>query len=236
MKQRIHVPELIDLGPPHYTPEEYHDCLRQLGRIGRYLGGNRATLKLFKTLDAPPTSILDVGCGGGFFTLQLAKTYPKAHVEGIDISEEAISYANQLLAEHQQKNGVSNLTFTLPKTPELNSPPNSYDVVTSTLVCHHLTDAQIIQFLQKSVAVAKEAVIINDLHRHPLAYSSFSFIAPLFFQNRLIVHDGLLSIRKSFTRSDWESLLSQAEIPSHAYSLSWHWPFRWGLVIFPKKL
>ncbi len=234
MTNRIHTPELIDLGPPHYTQEEYSDCLHQLGRIGKYLGGNRATLWGFNTLSKSPQSILDVGCGGGQFTIQLAKYYPNARVKGIDISADAIQFAQQKLS--QEPLPLPNITFTIPSTPELNEPDKSYDVVTATLVCHHLSDEAIIQFLKKSTLVAKQAVIINDLHRHPLARLSFSLISPLCFPNRLIAHDGLLSIQRAFTKKNWISYLQQADIPSHAYSLTWHWAFRWILIIYPGKI
>lgn len=234
MKERLNALEIIDLGPEHYTQEEYNDCLHQLGRIGKYLGGNRSTLRLFNSLSRQPKSILDVGCGGGQFTMQLARAYPSATIRGIDISTQAIHYANKLLDKSSKR--ISNVTFSVPETPELNEPPKSFDVVTATLVCHHLSDIQLIQFLQKSVVVAKQAVIINDLHRHPFAYKAFSIIAPVFFPNRLIVHDGLLSIQRSFTRKDWIRILTQAQIPPTAYSLSWHWPFRWVLAIYPKKM
>lgn len=233
MKTRSQTPELIDLGPSYYTEKEYHDCLFQLSRIGKYLGGNRATLQKFRSLSPSPTSILDVGCGGGFFTLMLAKAYPHAHVVGIDISQAAVDYAKEMLAKDAPP--VTNLTFSVPPTPELTEPPKSYDVVTATLVCHHLTDVQIVQFLRSALSTAKRAVIINDLHRHPIAYGTFSIIAPLFFPNRLICHDGLLSIRRSFTRKDWIALLEQAKIPTSSYTLTRHFPYRWVLVIFPEK-
>jgi 2-polyprenyl-3-methyl-5-hydroxy-6-metoxy-1,4-benzoquinol methylase len=221
---RSYQPEWIDLGPAYYSLDEYQDCLYQLDRIGRLLGGDRATWSAFKRLPFSPQSIIDVGCGGGFFTLKLGKRYPQAQIIGTDLSTEAIAFAKN----HPR---LPNVKFIIPSCPELDFPPKSVDIVTSTLVCHHLTDEQLIDFLKRACRVAKKAVIFNDLHRHFLATASFGMITPFVFRNRLIFHDGLLSIQRAFTKKDWMTLLQAAEIPSSCYSVTWHWAFRWIVSI-----
>ena len=99
---RNHTPEYIDIGPECYTEEEYNCCLKQLGKIGRLLGGDRASFSAFSKLRDLPGSILDVGCGGGYFTKALAKKFPKANVLGIDYSSSAIDFA-------KKENGANNL-------------------------------------------------------------------------------------------------------------------------------
>lgn len=232
MSKRSQTPEWIDLDPPCYTKEEYLGCLIQLERIGRFLGGDRATFWAFNQLKKSPTSILDVGCGGGQLAIKLAKRYPDSSVKGIDLSLDAIEYAKRQL----KKESGLRVKFCMPPAAELNEPPKSFDVVTSTLVCHHLSDEEIIGFIKKSVQVAKEAVIINDLHRHLLATCGFFALAPLFFSNRLIFHDGLISIKRAFKRKDWIEYLLAADIPPHAWSLTWHPFFRWILIIYPSRI
>lgn len=228
MKDRIYTPELIDLGPSHYTLPEYEDCLRQLGRIGKIMGGDRATFDAIDRLPSAPSSILDVGCGGGAFTIRLAKRYPKAKVVGVDISAEAIAYANKQLKNQPH---LPNLLFQLADKPSLDYSPKQFDVVTATLVCHHLNDTELVAFLKEAVRVAGQAVIMNDLHRHPLASGSFAMIAPILFPNRLIWHDGLLSIKRAFKRDDWVRYLEAADISSDKVFLTWQWAFRWILSI-----
>jgi 2-polyprenyl-3-methyl-5-hydroxy-6-metoxy-1,4-benzoquinol methylase len=232
MKKRLNQPEWIDLGPHYYTQKEYQDCLYQLDRIGRFLGGDQASFWAFKQIPGSIKSILDVGCGGGLFTQRLAKNYPQCQATGIDISQTAIQFANEQLDPLLS----SRVNFIRPSSPRLDYPPDSFDVVTTTLVCHHLKDEEIIDFLQKACSVASKGVIINDLHRHFLATASFSCMAPLFFRNRLIIHDGLISIRKAFKKSDWISYLKTACIPPQAYSITWHPFFRWIIIIYPDRV
>jgi len=217
--QRSEEPELIDLGPPHYNPEEYQSCLDQLDRVGKYLGGDRASLKTLQKLSFTPQSILDVGCGGGGFTQKLGSVYKEAVVKGIEISHDAVTLA-------KKHNTYSNVSFDYCNLSDV--PSKSYDVVISTLVCHHLSDDDLIHFLKESLRVAKHKVIVNDLHRHPLAWLGFSVTAPLLFRNRLITHDGLLSIKRAFKRQDWDRYLHALKVQG---DLVWHWPFRWILTL-----
>lgn len=221
--------ELLDLGPSYYTQEEYENCLNQLARIGRFLGGDKASLKIFHKLPKPQT-ILDIGCGGGHFTLKLAEQFPKAQVKGIDISSQAIEFAQK----HLQARSLKNIRFETSPSSHLPFDSNSYDIVTSTLVYHHLEDSQLINLLKNSYRIAKKFVIINDLHRHWLAYSGFALIAKLFFPNRLIFNDGLLSIQRAFKKRDLLHYLDSAEIPLSCCSITWHWAFRWIICIKKK--
>ena len=229
ISQRSHEPEWIDLGPSHYTPLEYRDCLYQLDRIGRFLGGDRATFWALKRLKISSSSILDVGCGGGLFTMRLAARYPKAAVLGIDISQEAIAFAQEHLKQFQPP--LLNVQFLVPPSPELDDFSDQMDVVMATLVCHHLSDQELISFLKQACRIAKHAVILNDLHRHPLAPLGFAMLVPFLFRNRLIWHDGLLSIQRAFTSQDWWSFLEAADIDKRYCTVTWHYAFRWIITI-----
>lgn len=233
LNQRSYQPEWMDLGKDYYTPSQYRDCLFQLDRIGRFLGGDKATFWALKQLPNPPTSILDVGCGGGLFTLRLAKYYSDTKVIGMDISQDAIAFAQERLNEEPFPS--KNIQFIVPDSPQLNE-NDCFDIVMATLVCHHLSDQELVSFIQQACKVAKQSVIFNDLHRHPLASLGFAALVPFLFPNRMIYHDGLLSIRRSFTRHDWKNLLKAAGIDEEYYTLTWHWAFRWIMMIDVAKM
>lgn len=226
LSNRSREPELIDLGIPHYTAAEYRECHDQLGRIGRFLGGDQATFKALNGLKFIPESILDVGCGSGQFTIRLAERYPHVKVKGTDISGEAIEIARENLKKVQ--NRLPHLQFSSHYLHEI---PERFDIVTATLMTHHLSDQELISFLGQACRTAKRAVVLNDLHRHVLASLSFNLIAPLLFPNRLIKHDGSLSIKRAFTRQDWWNYLEAAGIDKKACRVTWHWAFRWIVTI-----
>lgn len=210
--------EFIDLGPSHYTVEEYEDCLNKLDHVGRWLGGHAANFEALKRFK--PSSILDVGCGGGLFTIAMARRYPQANVVGIEVNPLAIAFAKR------QKDLPPNISFELCQ----DLPETKFDVVISTLVCHHLDDESLVAFLKKAKKIAAKGVIINDLHRHPLALIGFQAISPIFFRNRLVLHDGPLSVKRALTRKEWEGFLAQAGIAN--YTIHWRWAFRWLVEIW----
>ena len=143
---------------------------------------------------------------------------------GLDISETAIALAQQ------RKGLIAQVTFQLQPEATLALPPQSVDIVLTTLVCHHMDDDDLVLFLQTAFQAARKAVIINDLHRHPVAYWFYKILSPCLFRNRLITHDGLVSIQRSFTRAEWRQLLKQAHI--RHYQIKWGFPFRWSVVLW----
>jgi len=180
-------------------------------------------------MDPPPESILDVGCGSGTLAIKLAQLYPDAKIVGIDLNPVAIQFAQRqrvLICPP-----LNHLVFECRKEERLLEPSKSYDVVMATLVCHHLTDKALIDFISNACRIAKKRVILNDLHRHPLALFLFRMISPVFFRNRLIQHDGPLSIQRAFKYHEWVELLAKAGIAPSSYRIRWHWAFRWIVEI-----
>ncbi len=225
MQQRSKEKELMDLGPPFYTHEEYVDCLKILFKVNKMLGFFSSTVKLLKRFP-DDASLLDVGCGGGLFLLHLSKIYPDMKLVGIDVSGLAIAQAQQELIRWNQ----TNVKFHLQLKLALDLARNSVDIVLTTLVCHHMDDDDLPRFLQNAFQAARMVVIINDLHRHVLAYWFYKKFSRILFRNRLISHDGLVSIQRSFTRAELQRILQRANISS--YEIKWRFPFRWQVVLW----
>ena len=223
MKKRSTEKELMDLGPEFYTHQEYRDCLKKLGVIGKWLGGNRATLWALRSLDNIFRSIIDVGCGNGALAHMFAQKFSNVRVVGVDIDQDAIKAA-------QEKPGTSNLTFQHQKNTSLLSLGQIYDVVHICLVCHHMTDDELVQFLVECKTVARKAIVINDLQRSLISYMLFWVVSPLFF-NRMTRYDGLLSIKRGFRKAELKNYLKQAGFAEHQYTITWHWAFRWVVVV-----
>ena len=231
LTQRAPEKELIDLGPDYYTPEEYVDCQEKLFKVNKYLGIFRDTVKFLKRFTQPIT-VLDYGCGGGLFLLNLSRNFPQMQLTGVDISDEAITTANTKLAAWKKVYLLENVSFQLISSTNANLAKTNSDVILSNLVCHHLDDEALIIFLQQLHQQAHLAVLLNDLHRHRIAYYFYKILCPLLFNNRLMLHDGLISIRKGFTRREWITLLGKTKIKN--YQIKWRFPFRWRVILWKK--
>jgi ubiquinone/menaquinone biosynthesis C-methylase UbiE len=76
-------------------------------------------------------TLVDVGCGTGTFALALKERRPDAHVVGVDGDEE-------ILAMAQAKTGAAGIEWREGLAQELPVERGSADVVTISLVLHHL--------------------------------------------------------------------------------------------------
>lgn len=226
LTQRSQEVEWMDLGLEYFTQDEYQHCLQQLFKVNKLLGIFTDTIKQLRFL-SPTISVLDIGCGGGFFLLALHKRFPHMSLKGIDICPSAIAVANQALSAHPTIPAQA-VSFQLQRHKSLDEVTQPIDVILATLVCHHMSDEELIQFLLQASQMAKK-IIINDLQRSFLAQGFYAVLSPLLFRNRLITHDGLISIRRGFKRKELYRLLQAASI--RHYQIKWRFPFRWQIII-----
>ena len=204
----------------------FRDTLDKLEIINRFLGGNSVTIKGLKKLlknqsKNKTITIVDLGCGNGDVLRDVSKFGRKNNYSfkliGIDANPAAIDYARELSKEY------SELSF---KTIDILSEDfkkQSYDVVLCTLFLHHLKNEELISFLKTTTDKAKIGVVVNDLHRHKLAYYLFKLIG-FFIKNKMVRQDGLTSVLRAFKREDLENIAK--EIKVH-FSIEWKWAFRY---------
>jgi SAM-dependent methyltransferase len=115
----------------HYTHGHHDSVLRTHSR--RTVENSAAYL--IPELRAGLT-VLDVGCGPGTITVDLARRIAPGHVTGIDASAEVIDKANALATEQ----GVQNVTFQTGDAYALGFADASFDVVHVHQTLHHLAD------------------------------------------------------------------------------------------------
>lgn len=80
--------------------------------------------------------LLDVGCGPGTISADLAKLVAPGHVRGIDISADVIELARSTYEDQ----GLDNLSFAVDDVYALSSSDLSFDVVYAHQVLQHLSD------------------------------------------------------------------------------------------------
>ena len=90
-----------------------------------------------------------------------------------------------------------------------------------------MDDAELAGFIGWMQATAGHGWLINDLHRHRLAWLGFQALAWIFGWHPIVAHDGALSVRRAFGRADWNKLLKSADIRAE---VRWHVPFRWTVA------
>ncbi|MCH9769914.1 MAG: methyltransferase domain-containing protein [Gammaproteobacteria bacterium] len=224
--QRSNELEWMDQAETIVSLAQYQDALTKLAKVGRWLGGDAVTFKELEYIRHSPQKIIDLGCGGGYFTLQLAKKYPQAEVLGLDIDSRAIAFAKK-----KQQIQVNNLSFILCESANLAAYLKNCDIMTASLMCHHLTDEALVELIVLARKNVRQAIIFNDLQRHLLAYLGYGCCAPLMFWNRMITHDGLISIKRAFHRADWLRVFNRAGLDPSNYMVRWYFPFRWGVSI-----
>jgi len=111
--------------------------------------------------------ILDIGCGGGLLSLPLARL--GARVTGVDIVEESIAVAQQILPAHLR----DSLQFRCVSAEQLvNEDGNvgTYDAVVLSEVLEHVTDWQALIANAAELLKPQGHLFITTLNRTPAAY------------------------------------------------------------------
>ena len=206
------------------------DTLDKLEKINRWLGGNLMTVKtLKKVLKNHPKeqelTIADIGCGHGDILRDVAKfgrkNGYKMKLIGMDANPTAIAYANELSVE------FSELSFMTEDVFSEAFKDRRFDVVLATLFLHHFKEDPLVSFLGNTLKQTKIAIVVNDLHRHKLAYYLFMLLS-VFIKNNMIIEDGLTSVLRGFKRKELVKISQRIQVKSQ---ISWKWAFRFQWII-----
>ncbi|MCD9016367.1 methyltransferase domain-containing protein [Parachryseolinea silvisoli] len=216
--------------------EVVHQTLRELEFINKWLGGNAVTITALERLlkDCPTTgtiTIVDLGCGGGEMLRIVhqwaAKKAIPVKLIGIDANPHIIAFAEQNLQNLPEIEFLSLDIF----SKEFKN--LRFDVVLGTLFYHHFNDDQLTAFFKNLRDQATKGIIINDIHRHPLAYYSIKWLTTLFSRSPMVKFDAPLSVLRAFKKKEMARILKNAGIQD--FHLQWKWAFRWRVIINLRK-
>ncbi len=211
------------------------DTLDKLENINRWLGGNLVTVNGLKAMLLNQTkeqeiTIVDIGCGHGDILRDVAKFGRKNKYNfkliGIDANPTAIEYANELSTDFPE------LSFETQDIFSEEFKNRKFDVVLATLFLHHFKEDQLVSFLQNTLKQTKIGIVVNDLHRHKLAYYLFMLLS-IFIKNKMIIEDGLTSVLRGFKRKDLVNISQKLNIKPE---ISWKWAFRFHWMLKSPKL
>jgi hypothetical protein len=85
----------------------------------------------------------------------------------------------------------------------------------------------LVSFLENTLKQTKIGVVVNDLHRHTLAYYLFMLLS-VFIKNKMIIEDGLTSVLRGFKRKDLVDLSKKLQVKP---LISWKWAFRYQWIL-----
>jgi ubiquinone/menaquinone biosynthesis C-methylase UbiE len=131
---------------------------QELGRA-RLVGGlqertiERSVPELLPYLK-PGMNVLDVGCGPGTLTMEVAKIVAPGRVVGTDLVEHRVGQAIQ----QAKDSNIDNVTFQVGDAHTLDFPDNSFDLVFSNTVFHFFIDPA--QTLKEQKRVAKKDALV----------------------------------------------------------------------------
>lgn len=212
LSARADDPEALDLGVP---PEEALRSLADLRFVNRWLGNRRrfaaVVLPFLRGSERP--RLLDVGCGSG--------DVPGVLRRALDGRLAAAAVDIKLL--HLQA-APRELLRVVADARVLPFAPGTFDVVTASLFLHHFDKAELPALLRSLFALARRALVVNDLRRAHVPYLFGKAVFPMLFRSRVSVEDGLVSIRRSFREAELRVAFAAAGVPS--VRIERNWPYR----------
>jgi SAM-dependent methyltransferase len=222
------------------TDERLRAALRDLRRINGLLGGHRATDAVLDPVlaDRSALTVLDVGTGSGDYPVHLVQRGEQrrtpVEVVGVDLNPVTVGHGRAWLDAALPPLLRDRARIDLADALDLPYPDDAFDVAHAALFLHHFHGREAVDLLRELARVSRLGILINDLHRHPLAYVGIWTLSRLLRLAPMVQHDGPVSVRRGFRRSELEALAHTADCGP--VDVRWHWAFRWTLsTIRPER-
>lgn len=198
-------PGLVEwMDRPDCDPERLRNTYRDFPVVNRWLAGwshlYRRYLRPVLAGSAPGriATLLDVGSGGGDVARHLAALARRdgiaLEVTGIDPDPRAVAFA--------RSKDAPGVRFRTAWASELAAVGERFDLVVSNHVLHHLPDHDLRSFLDTLEALARRRALCSDIARSRVGYLLFATVTAPFFRDSYLRTDGLVSIRRSYTRAE----------------------------------
>jgi len=219
------------------TDDRLIQALHNLRQTNRWLGGYAASDTYLNPLlrERSRLHVLDLGAGLGDYAAHLVR---RGHrwscrvlVDTIDNNPVTVSYARRWLDTHLPARLRSNVSVHQADATSLDSSEFTSDVTHASLFLHHFYDETLLGLVRGMREAARMGIVINDLHRHPLAYASIWALSRLLRVSPMYRNDASLSVRRAFQRHELRSLAARAGC--YDATIQWHWAFRWVLSTLP---
>jgi SAM-dependent methyltransferase len=222
-------PELMDGALPYL---EARRALADLDRVNRLLLGVGATRRtLARRLVAGAAahhcvSLLDLGTGSGYVAREVARAAARlrcrVRVVGLDRR-----LAHLVAGRELSGAGGDGQLQVVASADALPFRDGAFDWTVSNLLFHHFGGPSNRAILAEMRRTARRGAAVVDLRRSRLAGWLIRGLFPFLGIGRIARHDGLLSVRQSWTVGEVRELV--ADLPVE--ELRRRFPFRWSLVV-----
>lgn len=186
----------------------YARVLADLDRVNRVTLAARPTLRFLDRAVTGPFRLLDVGYGDGGMLRRIAAWARRRGIActlvGIDLNPRS-----QAVAQARTDPALA-IDYRTGDYAALVDEP--WDIIISSLVTHHMDEAERLAFLHFMEDQARMGWFVNDLHRHGFAYHGYPLLARLLGVHPIVRADGQLSIARSFVPDEWRAMLAAAYI------------------------
>lgn len=205
-------PEALDLG---VEPDEARRSLADLRFVNRWLGnrGRFVGAVLPYLRSSPRPRLLDVGCGSGDVPVVLRRV----------LRGRLAAAAADIKLLHLQA-APRDLLRVVADARALPFTAGTFDVVTASLFLHHFEEHELPDLLRSLYALARRALVVNDLRRARVPYLFGKVVFPVLFRSRVSVEDGLVSIRRSFREPELRAAFAAAGVQT--VRIERNWPYR----------
>lgn len=205
--------------------------LDEIAMMNRLLGGHRAVIngidEILEHLKVPidsPLNIIDAGCGKGDCLHAIYKKFKgerALRLTGIDASAKTIAHARSTFGNEEIKFVQEYVNPRFVAALET-------DILIFSLFLHHFSDEEITAILQAVDPTKVKAILISDLQRSRIPMILYKFAGLILNLNPMARNDGMISIKKGFTKSEWRGYFRK--ISCELLSIEWTFAFRHRII------
>lgn len=214
------------------TAAEDAEAYRLLDTINRLQAGHRLTLE---ALDEAVRSGA-LGAAGGFSFADLAggdggfAARVQAWAAGAGLAASAVVVDLNPAALAAARTAGSRADLVRADALHLPLADRSVDCVHASCFVHHLSVLDTRDLLAEMCRASRSMVVVNDLVRSWVAAGSTWALTRLMVGNRLVRHDGPLSVLKAYTPGEFRSLAHAAGGEGWRWRVARGFPYRMALV------
>lgn len=205
-------------------------ALRELRIVNLLLGGARAVRleleRVFDRREGGALRVLDVGTGLADIPERIVHWGERrgvtVSVTAVDVNPATVAFAAQSLDARMHRSLRNRVHVRVGDVFDLQSIPNGhFDITITSLFLHHFYGEDVLRAVREMNRVASLGLIINDLHRHPFAYTAIRGIAQLMPVSDVFRHDGPASVRRGFTPDELREIAEAADLDGARIRRRW---------------